>query len=168
MGPMASQTISATEVPYEGQLVADWLVNGKPELGWRGDPRLELRLGILTAAKHGRRNGRYFRKGDVVAYRYEVWRHNEDGTDAEILHRAAKDWHEIIPALVQLDPRTPGFKDTMTTLTAHNDKVDAERGQAIRDAHGEMTEHLWKLYADRNFGRTTFRGMPGRNPDKQA
>jgi hypothetical protein len=152
---------------YEGRLLADWLTKGKPELGWRGDPRLELRLGVLEAAKAGTRKGKYYRKGDIVAYRYEVWRHNEDGTDAEVLHRAAKDWHEIIPALVQLDPRTPGHVDTMTHIEKYNEKIDRDKGRAIAEARGEMTEHLWKLMADRRNGPSTFRQMPGSNPDKQ-
>lgn len=156
-----------TQLPAEAHMLADWLTDGKAELGWRGDPRLELRLGVLTAASHGRSHGRFFRKGDIVAYRYEVWRHNEDGTDTEVIHRAAKDWHEIIPELVQLDPRTPGHVDTMTKIEAANKAQESANTRAFNDAYGEMTEHLWKLVSDRQDGPNTFRQMPGRNPDRQ-
>lgn len=160
-----------TQLPAEAHMLADWLTDGKPELGWRGDPRLELRLGVLTAAKHGynTRSGRrkFYRKGDVVAYRYEVHRHNEDGTDTEVLHRAAADWHEIIPELVKLDPRTPGHVDTIDQVMRDNAAAERDNTRKFQDSYGEMTDHLWRLISDRQNGRNTTRQVPGRNPDKQ-
>lgn len=155
--PQTSQ-MPVSEAPFEAQQLSEWLVKGKPELGWRGDPRLSLHIGILTAKTHGRshKTGRFHRAGDVVAYRYEVWRHNEDGTDTELFHREAKDWHQIIPKLVGLDPRTPGHVDTATEIETNNAKIEKDKTTAYREAHGEMAEHLWKLVADRQNGRSTF------------
>lgn len=160
--------ISLSDVPYEATLLADWLVQGKPTLGWRGDPRLELRIGVLQAQKNGNdRKGRFRTAGEVLARRYEVWRHNEDGTDTNILSRKLTDFADIIPALVQIDPRTPGHVGTIERIEKENKLRDKHAADAVQEAHGEATEHLWKLVADRENGRTTFRGMPGSNPDKQ-
>lgn len=164
---MTETTLSLSDVPWEATQVADWLTDGKPELGWRGDSRLSLRVGVLTAQRNGNHAGRFRTAGTVLARRYEVWRHNEDGTDTLILHRQLNAWHELIPALVQIDPRTPGHKDAFTQVAKANEREHKAAADAVKEAHGEATEHLWKLVADRNNGRTTFRGMPGSNPDKQ-
>ena len=142
-------------------MLAQWLVKGKPELGWRGDPRLSLHIGVLVAAKNGTRAGKHYRKGDVVAFRYEVHRHNEDGTDTEILHRAAAQWHEIIPALIDIDPRTPGFKPTMDKVEAANKIEHREAEYAMEQAYGEANEHLWNIVREREGGKTFFGQVQG-------
>jgi hypothetical protein len=165
---MTTTDIATSFVPWEAHELAGWLADGKPELGWRGDPRLELRIGVLTMHRNGLdRTGRFRRAGERLAWRYEIWRHNEDGTEGEILHRTESQFNEIIPELVKLDPRTPGHVPTMDLLEAHNKIVDKSKSDTIKEAVGEHVEHLWKLVADRTNGRTTFRGLPGRNSDRQ-
>lgn len=164
---MTTPSIELSDVPYEATQVADWLTDGKPELGWRGDPRLSLRIGIVSAQRAGHHRGRYRRAGEVLGRNYQVFRHNEDGTDTSILSRRLDQWHEIIPALVQLDPRTPGHVPTMQRVERANAIEHKQRDDEFREAHGEATEHLWKLVADRQNGPSTFRQIPGRNPDKQ-
>lgn len=165
---MTTTDLTMSNLPYEVELVADWLVMGKPELGWKGDPRLSLCVGVITMHKAGPdRRGTYRRKGEVVARNLQVFRHNEDGTDTNILSRKLDAWHDIIPSLVQLDPRNPGHVDTMTKVEKANAIVDKANSTAVAEAHGEAAEHLWKLVADREHGKTTFRQMPGSNPDKQ-
>lgn len=159
-------TLSLT-LPPELERVDRELREGFAPLGWRGDPRLSLHVGVLTAKEGGTRDGRWYSRGDVVAMRVEVHRHNEDGTDTPILQRPMDRWHEIIPELVKIDPASPMFKNTMDVIEKHNDAIDRERGRAIAEARGEMTEHLWKLVSDRQNGRSTFRGLPGQNPEKQ-
>ena len=84
----ADALLDITNAPAEAQQVAAWLQNGKPELGWRGDPRLHLVIGQIIAAKSGRdRSGRFFHKGAVVGIVLEVRRENEDGSDKQILVR---------------------------------------------------------------------------------
>jgi hypothetical protein len=156
-------------IPHIAQELDGWLKNGKPELGWRGDPRLELRIGVLQAQATGvdPHTKRWQRQGDTVAWRWEIWRHNEDGTDTRILQRPADKMTELIPELIRCDPRTPGFEPVMDRVEKAEAAVERERSRRIQEAVGEQTEHLWKLVADRQNGKTTFRGMPGSNPDKQ-
>lgn len=162
---MAGLTLSS--IPHEMRQLDQWLRTGKPELGWRGDPRLELHIGVLTASKTGLYKGKSYTQGDVMAYRVEVHRHNEDGTDTPILQRPVEEWHTIIPELVKIDPSSPMFRNTHDLVVEHNAAIDRERGTAIAEARGEMTEHLWKLVSDRQDGPNKFRGMPGLNPEKQ-
>lgn len=158
-----------SEMPYEAEVMVDWLTGGKPELGWRGDPRLSLHVAVISAGKSGYSSkvGRYVTAGQALAYRYEVWRHLEDGTDERIITCGMDELHTLLPKLCKMDPRSPGFEDTFEAAVKANDAEHKRRGDAIKEAHGEMTEHLFKLWHDRNNPKTTFRGLPGQNPDKQ-
>lgn len=161
--------LTLNDMPYEATVLADDLVWGLAAAGWKGDPRLSLRVGVLTAAKNGYdpRSGKWYRKGELLARRYEVWRHLETGEDERIIDRPLHLLHEIIPALVKIDPRTPGFENSVDRVIRENDAVHAQRASDIREAHGEMVEHLWALAHDRSGPKNTFRGMPGSNPEKQ-
>ncbi len=161
--------ITLNDLPWEATVLADDLVDGNAHFGWKGDARLSLRVGVLTAANNGHdaRSGRWYRKGEMLARRYEVWRHLETGEDERIVSRPIELLHEILPELVRLDPRTPGFRSSFDTVNEANDKKDADTAYDIRQAHGEMVEHLWALAHDRSGPKNTFRGMPGSNPDKQ-
>lgn len=161
--------ITLNDMPYEATLLADDLVLGNAGHGFKGDPRLSLVVGVLTAAKTGRdaRNGRWYKKGELLARRYEVRRHLEDGTDETIISRPLHLLHEILPALVQMDPRNPGFKSTFDRVNEHNDARDKQAATDVREAHGEMVEHLWALAHDRSGPKTTFRQMPGLDPARQ-
>lgn len=165
-----TQTLDLGFVPPEAQMIDGWLRDGKPELGWRGDPRLELEIGVLLANRAGidPRTKKYHRKGDRVAWRWEVWRNNEDGTRGRLFQLAGDRAIDIIPKLIEMDPRTPGHVATMDRVEKANAIEEREKEYAIEQAHGEAAEHLWKLVADRENGPSTFRQMPGRNPDKQA
>lgn len=156
-------------MPYEAEQMADWLTDGKPELGWRGDPRLSLHVAVISAGQTGysQKVGRYVSAGQALGYRYEVWRHLEDGTDERIITVDMNELHTLLPKLCQMDPRSPGFVDQFEAASKANDQAHADRARDLREAHGEMTEHLFKLWHDRNNPKTTFRQMPGSNPDKQ-
>lgn len=164
-----AQTIDLGFVPWEAQEMDRWLREGNATLGWRGDPRLELRIGVLVANATGidPRSGKYHRKGDRIAWRWEVWRNCEDGTEQRLLQRKAEEITEIIPSLIKMDPRTPGFENVMDTVEREDAAIQKARADKIGEAIGEQREHLWKLVADRQNGKTTFRGLPGRNPEKQ-
>ena len=166
---MTSTGLALSGLSLEAEQLARDLTFGKPELGWKGDPRLELRIGILTASKSGidPRSGRWKRAGDKLGMQYQVWRVNEDGTEKQIIARAIEAFYTIIPELVQMDPRTPGFRSTFERAEESNAAVDKANTQAVQEAQGEATEHLWRLVADRQNGPSTFRQIPGRNPDKQ-
>jgi len=150
-----TQAQHVSDMPYEAEVLADKLTMGDGIIGWKGDPRLSLFCGIIAAPKTGYSNraGRYVREGEVLARRWEVWRHNEDGTDTRLISRPLHLLHEIIPELCEMDPRNPGHTGVMDRIEKHNEKVDAEKEYAIGQVVGEMTEHLW------NVARTKLTGV---------
>lgn len=162
-----SGEIDFASAPFEAQEVARRLQEGDPTLGFPADPTLECRVGLVVAADTGVRNGKTYRKGDVVGFRIEVWRHNEDGTFMYIMGRDIDRAHEIIPELAKRRVGGSGFVDGVTEAQSWNDSVEKDRARAVQEAQQEHLEHLWKLVADRQNGKTTFRQMPGLNPDKQ-
>jgi len=145
----------ATNIPYEATQVDRALRAGDPAHGWKGDARLELRIGVVEM---GGRTGR----------RYEVWRRNEDGTNTALLQRKLQDWHTIIPKLVEMDPRTPGHVPTMDRVEKANKIEHKARADDIKEAHGEHMEHLWSILQERTAGRLTHRQVGGSDerPDR--
>ena len=158
---MTATGLTLSDVPWEVTQVADWLTEGKPELGWRGDMRLELHIGVVQAAQTGLYRGIWRRKGEVIGRNLQVMRHNEDGTYKPILSRRVEAWHEIIPALVQIDPRTPGHVGTMERVEKANEIEHKHAADAIRDAKGEMAEHMLALVQEHVGGRLTHRQVGG-------
>lgn len=129
---------------------------------WSGDPDLDLRQGVVEEMRSGRPTGK------IVARRWEVWRHCEDGVDRMIGHWRMEEFDRILYDLATMragaEGRTTGAVDRIDKANDANEKRVWEKG---RDAYGEMLEHLAKLWHDRNNPKTVFRGMPGSNPDKQ-
>lgn len=137
---------------------------------WAGDPRLELRMGIVEC-RRGHYNedlGRWVSKGEIVARAYEVWRNNEDGTSKMIDRFRVEDFDKILITMAGLRLDAPGHVGTLDQIDAHNDAIEAAASQAFKDAAGEASEHLAKLVHDTSGPKNVFRGMPGLNPDKQA
>jgi hypothetical protein len=161
--------IDLSSVPYEVLVVDKQLRQGAPTLGWRGDPRLYLELGVITSNNTGYSNKvkRFVRHGEVLARQVIVMRHCETGVDEVIFRRKYEQLHEIIPTLIRHDPRTPGFEDVMDTVEREDTAKQKAVATHIGEARAECAEHLWALVGDRQNGRTTFRGLPGLNPDKQ-
>ena len=153
----ADALIDITNAPAEAQQVAAWLQQGKPELGWRGDQRLFLVIGQIIAANSGTgRDGKFVHKGGVVGVVLEVRRHNEDGTEKQILVRPVAKWYEIIPALVGADPRTPGFEPVMDRVERDAEKLEQRKSQEFQESWGEITEHMWNVANERLNGKTFF------------
>lgn len=121
---------------------------------YSGDPRLELRVGVMVPTK-----GKY--RGQIRGRRYEVWRHGEDGKDVRIGHWRLEEFDRILLDMAQMDVRTPGHESIIDRIEAGNDEHEKKLARDFRDAYGEMLEHGHKLIHDRNNPRTTFRGLPG-------
>lgn len=165
---MPHTTIS--EVPWEAQELADDLTRGKPEIGWKGDPRLELRIGYITAAHSGYSNiaKRHVNAGDPVDWRYEVWRHNEDGKDTPISRWRPDEFHTILTDLVAMDPRTPGHEDAHVVNQRHMKAAHRENARQIREAFGEMAEHRLSIEQHIQNGRLTHYMNDIRQAEKAA
>lgn len=155
------------EMPYVARVVADELTQGAPTHGWRGDKRLSLHLGVLVASSDGYRKGKWYRAGDPVATRYEVHRHNEDGTDTPLIYRDMDKLHEIIPKLVSMDPATPGHEEVMDIVERDNASVERQNSRDFADSYGGMIDHMWSIMSERE-GKHTIRQVGGRDerPDR--
>jgi hypothetical protein len=128
---------------------------------WSGDPNLELRQGVVEEVKWGRPTGK------IVARRWEVWRHCEDGIDRSIGHWRMEEFDRILFDLAKMQAGVRGHENVIDAI--ERDEVAREKVQSDRfaDSYGGMLEHMAKLWHDRNEGRNVFRGMPGQNPDRQ-
>jgi hypothetical protein len=156
-------------VHSDASALADKLVLGDG-LGWPGDPRLELRMGIRCAKRtmFDPNVRRTVQKGEVVARRYEVWRVNEDGSETPVGHWLLEEFDRILFDLTRMRSESPGHVDIGEAATATNDALEAAAGKAFAETTAEVKEYATKLIHDRNNPANTFRGIPGRNPEKQA
>jgi len=136
---------------------------GVPTSGWPGDPRLSVQLGVVTAGRSGysEQKKKYVRKGDVVARRLEVWRHNEDGTDAIVGTWSMDEVMQVISDLVVMDPGRPRHVGVEDRIDTHNAALEAAAAKAYQEVNSEMIEHALRLDHDRNNPINIFRGMPG-------
>lgn len=157
--PKTAADLNLSNITAEAVELDRWLREGKPELGWRGDPRLDLRIGTLQAKKTGIDpvTGTWKKMGDVVARRYEVWRHTEDGEDVQIGHWRLDEYLKIIPDLVDMDPRKPGHESVLDKIDRHNEALEREQSHRYYDAVGEMMDHYIRLWHDRTQPKNTFR-----------
>lgn len=117
-------------------------------LQWAGDPRLELRIGVI---EYKGRTGR----------RLEVWRQNEDGTESPLAHWRPDEQHRVCYDLAQMRLDAPGRVSTEDRIDAHNAKMEKAAVDAYNDKFAEMTEHMSKYLADTTGPRQTFRQIPG-------
>lgn len=167
--PQETTTDIPTDVPAEVMHVAHWLLHGKPELGWRGDDKLELRIALLMAASSGysEEMKRRVHRGEVCGKRIEVWRHCEDGEDRRIGSWHLHEWADIIADMVKMDPSSPAHVSTEARIDAANRRKEVEQAARMTDKMGELMEYAARLHHDRTKGPSTFRGVQGLNPDKQ-
>lgn len=137
---------------------------------WTGDPRLELRMGFLTApvSRWEPKLGRRVKRGEIVARHYEVWRHTEDGEDVMIGHWNLEDFDRILLDLAPLRLDSPGHVDALDAIDANNAQVEADQSRQFKDAAMEGLEHMVRLHHDINQPKNRFRqvgGMKDTEPD---
>jgi hypothetical protein len=130
---------------------------------WSGDPRLELRLCKAEAPKSMWYSplGRRVKKGEVLARRYEVWRHNEDGTDTQIGHWRLEEFDRILMDIAPMRMDSPGHVDSLAAVDAANDAHERVTSDRALDHMMEAGEHMAKLIHDTTGPRNVFRGIPG-------
>lgn len=128
---------------------------------WTGDPDLDLRQGVVEKMVWGRPTG------EIVARRWEIWRHCEDGIDRMIGHWRMEEFDRILFDLARMRAESPGHVDVVDSIEKGNNENEKRIWQPFRDSQGELLEHAAKLYHDTHGPRNVFRGMPGLNPEKQ-
>jgi len=154
----------------EGVIEYDrWLREGKRELGWRGDPRLWLEIGLIETHQYGfcEKTKQFQRPGDVIGWQWQVWRHTELGKDEIILTLKGHELPFMFDKLVSMDPRTPGFQPVMERVESEDAVVQKHKQDAIAEARGEQMDHLWRLVEERRNGRHTTYQVPGSDPERQ-
>lgn len=130
-------------------------------LGWPGDPDLDLRQGVVEEVKWGRPTGK------IVARRWEVWRHCEDGVDRMIGNWRMEEFDRIIFDLTHMRAEAPKKEAAIDRIERLNDENEKAVWEPFRQSQGAMIEHYAKLYHDTHGPKNVFRGMPGLNPEKQ-
>lgn len=124
---------------------------------WTGDPRLELRVGVLTE-KATRRTAR----------RYEVWRTMEDGREERIGTWRLDEFHTILHDVATM---RAGAEGKIPSVTDRIDKANEAHERKImdkyRDSVGQVIDHGARLLHDRTQPKNVFRGMPGRRDEKR-
>lgn len=121
-------------------------------MGWPGDPRMYLAIGVLTRKKRGQtKQGR----------RYEVWRYCEDGEDRMIAHWRLEERDRIIFDLARMRLDAPGHIDSSDAIDANNAAIERAAEEQAQAKIGEWMEHGAKLLHDLTNPRNVFRGMPG-------
>lgn len=137
-------------------------------VGWSGDPRLELRYGVLTAPKRMQHpaTGRWLNRGDLVAKRYEVW----DAVDEQMIgHWTVEEFDRILFDVSRMKAGAMGRIDGVEArIDKHNAKMDKDANDRFRDAYGSFAEHYLQLWHDRNNPKKTFRQVGGSDerPDR--
>lgn len=137
---------------------------------WPGDPRLELGMETLAAPKSMwfPRFGRRVRKGEILARRYVVIRHNEDGTSEPVGHWRLEDFDRILMDLAPLRLDSPGHVDTLAEIDAHNAAKEKAADDIAVGVMMEDNEHRMRLWADTTQGRNTFRQVGGMRDEVPA
>lgn len=132
-------------------------------LAWQGDPALWLQVGVLTAKRPGFDENlkRHVNRGDIVARRYEVWRHTEQGEDVMIGHWKIEEFDKILFDLVSMDPRSRGHVPVEERLLKAEAAKEKEESDKFRDAIGPMLEHQMLLAHDTANPKTKFRQVGG-------
>jgi hypothetical protein len=151
------------DIPPELGILEKVIQQGDPVKGWPGDPRMELRVGVLSAAKTGwsEQVHRLVVRGEPLARRLEVWRHTETGRDERIGTWNFDELPHVVADLVLMDPSRPNHESILDRIDRTNAEKEYEATRIYQDVAGEMAEHLAKLNHDRNNPRNVFRGIPG-------
>jgi hypothetical protein len=137
------------QTPY-GYIAPEWqdlarkLVEGDG-INWTGDPRLDLRIGVLTNRKTGK-EGR----------RLEVWRSNEDGSESLVGHWLPREQAHVCYDLARMRPERPGHVSILDVIDKHNAELEAKASADFIDAMLPAAEHAARLFHDQNNPRNTF------------
>lgn len=126
---------------------------------WKGDPTLELRVGVLSAPKRMQHpmTGKWLNRGDIIARRYEVWSHTIEGKDELIGHWLIEEFdrilYDIAGAKASFEGRAPS---TIEQIDKHNASLEQANSDEFRNYYGTMLEHATRLARDITHGESTF------------
>lgn len=136
---------------------------------WAGDQRLDLREGVVESQKYQYVPAlkRHVQAGEILARRWEVWRICEDGEERLLAHWLPVEFDRILFDLAMMRSESPAHVDVGDAIDAANVEHEKKVWTPYRESQLTMLDHLVRLKHDTEEGKTTFRQMPGSNPEKQ-
>lgn len=137
---------------------------------WSGDPRLSLGVKVMCAPRRMQHpvTKKWLNRGDMIAKQYVLLRWNEDGTETEVNHWQIEEFDKILTDVAQQKAGYEGkIPSAIERIDLNNSKIEKAKSQEFHDFYGAAAEHAMLLAHDRSQPQTTFRQMPGSNPDKQ-
>lgn len=114
-------------------------------MGWPGDPRMWLGIGVLEN-KHTGKTGR----------RLEVWRTNEDGSETLVAHWLLTEQHRVIYDLARMRADSPGHVSVLDIIDQHNDRIQKDLEDKAAEEMIQTLDHAIRLDHDRNNPRNRF------------
>lgn len=141
-------------IPGHDYVAPEWrdlarqLVEGDG-LGWPGDPRLSLQIGIIEGRN---KSGRVVRTGR----RLEVVRHNEDGSDTMIGHWRPEEQHRVCYDLARMRVDSPGHESVLDSIDRANAQKEAEVSKQFQEAMANLLDHAARLHHDLSNPRNRF------------
>lgn len=122
-------------------------------MGWPGDPRMWLGVGILKNKATGKQ-GR----------RLEVWRTNEDGSETMVAHWLPSEQNRVIFDLARMRADSPGHVDVLDRIDAHNDALEKKLSDQAAEHMMETLDHAIRIHVEQNNPRHKFflNGDPSR------
>lgn len=135
---------------------------------WAGDPRLDLREGVIESQKYQYVDSlkRHVQAGEIIARRWEVWRVCEDGVERILAHWLPVEFDRILFDLAMMRAESPAHTPVVEAIDAANEAHEKKVWQPYRESQLTMLDHLVRLKHDRTEGKNTFRQMPGLRDEK--
>ena len=140
-----------------------WQLKHGDGIHWAGDDRLELGMETQEAQSGGwvEQLGKRVRKGQVLARRYAVYRHNEDGTFLRIGHWRLEEFDRILFDIAGLRAEAPNHEQSSELIDAANAASEKQATDDYVSASAQMLEHRLRIWADTTQGKTRFRQVLG-------
>lgn len=134
---------------------------------WSGDPNLTLKMGYLTARYSGfdKQVKRVVRVGEVLARRYEVWRHCDDGMDRMVGSWLPDEFDRILLDISGMRVDAPGRKtaaDRIAKENTENEKRQQDEIAELRKPVADMAEFI--LRKESTEPETKFYGVGPEKP----
>ena len=100
-------------------------------VGWSGDPRLYLQVGVMEA------------RDPVTGYtrtgrRLEVWRWNEDGSETMVGHWRPDEQFQILKDLAEMKAGAEARTSVEARIDAHNKTLEDKASAQFRDSMGAL------------------------------
>lgn len=137
---------------------------------WAGDPRLDLREGVIESQKYQYVPDlkRHVQAGEIIARRWEVWRVCEDGVERLLAHWLPVEFDRILFDIAMMRMDSPAHVDVVDQIEAANTENEKKVWTPYRESQLTMLDHLVRLKVEREEGKHIFHQVGGSDekPDR--